>query len=104
MNSGLSSGNKLTMQEQIERIRQKVGLLLKQSQGLRRENEKLLRENAQLRSQEKGYLETINHLNHQVEALQVTAVDLSDSDKKVMEKKINAYIKEIDRCITILSE
>jgi uncharacterized protein YoxC len=92
------------MQEQIERIRQKVGVLLKQSQGLRRENEKLLRENAQLRSQEKGYLETINHLTRQVEALQVTATDLSDSDKKVMEKKIGAYIKEIDRCITLLSE
>jgi len=29
---------------------------------------------------------------------------MSEADKKEFEKKINAYLKEIDRCIALLSE
>lgn len=92
------------MQEQIERIRQKMGVLLRQGLALRRENEKLLKENIQLRNQEATYLDTIERLSHRVEALKLTAVDLSDPDKKAFEKTINAYIREIDRCIALLTE
>lgn len=92
-------------QEHIERLRQKIGVLLKQWQLLRKENDRLQRENAQLRGQEAAYQETIARLDHQVEAMKVGDPDsLSESDKKGLEKKINGYIREIDRCIALLTE
>ncbi len=90
--------------EHIERIQQKLHLLLRQWNTLRREYDKLQKENALLRQQETGYQETIAQLNRQVEVLQVTASTLTDADKKTMEKKINSYIREIDRCIALLTE
>jgi FtsZ-binding cell division protein ZapB len=92
--------------EHIERLRQKIGVLLRQWQTLRKENERLQRENATLRQQETAYQETIARLDHQVEALQVTGPDasLSVEDKKGLEKTINGYIREIDRCIALLTE
>lgn len=81
-----------------------MAVLLRQGQALRRENEKLLKENAQLRNQEANFLDTIERLNHQVEALKLRAVDLSDPDRKAFEKTINTYIREIDRCIALLAE
>ena len=29
---------------------------------------------------------------------------MNDTDKKELEKKINSYLKEIDRCIALLGE
>jgi chromosome segregation ATPase len=90
--------------EHIERIQQKLHLLLRQWNALRREFDKLQKENALLRQQAAGYQETISQLNRQVEVMQVTASTLTESDKKAMEKKINSYIREIDRCIALLTE
>jgi predicted nucleic acid-binding Zn-ribbon protein len=91
--------------EHIERIQQKLHLLLRQWTALRREFDKLQKENALLREQETAHRETITQLNRQVEVLQVTATTtLSETDKKAMEKKINSYIREIDRCIALLTE
>jgi regulator of replication initiation timing len=88
----------------IERIQQKMQVLLRQWQTLRKENERLLRENAQLKLQETSYLDTIGQLNRQVEVLKVTSVGLGEADKKAIEKKINAYVREIDKCIALLTE
>jgi DNA repair exonuclease SbcCD ATPase subunit len=86
-------------------LRQKIGLLLKQWQAVRRENERLQKENALLREQERAYQETIAHLDHQVEAFQATDPGpLDEVDKKALERKISGYIKEIDRCIALLTE
>jgi len=39
-----------------------------------------------------------------VEVLKVTSGSLGEEDKKAMEKQINGYIREIDRCIALLTE
>ena len=89
---------------QVERIQQKLQLLIRQWQSVRKENEKLQRENTQLKQQEAVYRETIGKLSRQVEVLQVTSGGLGEEDKKAMEKQINGYIREIDRCIALLTE
>ena len=48
--------------------------------------------------------DTIEELRQQVSILKLSAGEMTETDKKEIEKKINAYIKEIDRCITLLSE
>jgi hypothetical protein len=37
-------------------------------------------------------------------ALQTVTGQLNDTEKKDVEKRINRYIREIDRCIALLSE
>jgi uncharacterized coiled-coil DUF342 family protein len=89
---------------QVERIQQKLQLLLRQWHAMKKENERLQKETAQLRQHESVYRETIAQLSRQVEVLQVTSGGLGEEDKKAMEKQINGYIREIDRCIALLTE
>jgi hypothetical protein len=92
-------------QEHIERLRQKIGVLLKLWQTLRKENERLQKENALLHQQEDAYQETIARLDQQVEALRLTGTTaLSETERKSMEKTIAGYVREIDRCIALLTE
>ena len=45
-----------------------------------------------------------DELKQQVSILKVSAGDMSEADKKEFEKRINGYLKEIDRCIALLGE
>jgi hypothetical protein len=88
--------------EQIGRIEEKLTKLLQQHQQLLRENEKLRKEqDVQLETQKK--LKTkVDELELQVGLLQSTETSASKSSRAALEKKINAYVKEIDKCIAIL--
>jgi len=48
--------------------------------------------------------EQINLLRMQLDVLKMNAGELNTADKKEIEKKLNGYLKEIDRCIALLSE
>ena len=45
-----------------------------------------------------------DELKQQVSILKVSAGDMSEADKKEFEKRINGYLKEIDRYIALLGE
>ena len=45
-----------------------------------------------------------NLLRLQLDVLKMNAGELNTADKKEIEKKLNGYLKEIDRCIALLSE
>ena len=47
---------------------------------------------------------TINKLEQQVAILKSAAGQMTEPDKKLFEKHINQYIKDIDKCIGLLSE
>ena len=93
-----------TTEEQLKRIQDKLLHLLKQHTAVRRENEKL-REELGI-AQEKLSLQQLylDELRQQVSILKLNAGGMNDRDKKEIEKKINSYLKEIDRCIALLSE
>jgi hypothetical protein len=46
----------------------------------------------------------LDELRQQVSILKLNAGGMNDRDKKEIEKKINSYLKEIDRCIALLGE
>jgi len=79
-------------------------LLIRQLNALRKENDKLQKEAAQWKQQEVVHRENIRQLTRHVEVLKVTSGSLGEEDKKAMEKQINGYIREIDRCIALLTE
>ena len=94
----------MTVDQQFNIINDKLQLLLKQHTRLQKENERLREELQQAGEREQQALSKLEELSQQVTILRVSSGDMNDSDKKDFEKKINQYIKEIDRCISYLSE
>jgi len=88
----------------IKRIQEKVERLLKQYAELQKENLQLKKELAKSSTQASLHQETIDALKQQVEVLKISAGNWDANDKKEFEKRINHYIKEIDKCIAMLGE
>ena len=89
---------------QLKRIQDKLQQLLKQYAVLQKENNRMKEE---LQRDTKNTLvnqQHIDDLKQQVEVLKITSGNWDETDRKEFEKRINSYIKEIDRCITLLSE
>ena len=89
---------------QLKRIQDKLQHVLKDYSALQKENLRLKEELDKNRTQSFNNQQTIGDLRQQVEILKVTSGEWDEKDKKEFEKRINTYIKEIDRCIALLSE
>lgn len=89
---------------QLKRIQTKLQQLLKNHSALQKENEGLKDELARAQQELAATGENLYTLKQQVEVLKYSNGDMDDSDKKEFEKKINLYVKEIDRCIVMLSQ
>jgi len=88
----------------IKRIQQKLERLLKQYNDLQKENNLLKKEIERSSRQAIVNQQTIETLKQQVEVLKLSSGNWDENDKKEFEKRINHYIKEIDKCIALLSE
>lgn len=89
-------------QEQILRIEEKLVKLLAQHQQLLRENQKLKNEHLQLLESQKILKAKVDELELQLALMQSSETAEAKSSRAALEKKINAYVKEIDKCIAIL--
>ena len=89
---------------QLKRIQDKLQQVLKDYSGLQKENLRLKEELDKNRTQSFAHQQNIEDLKQQVDVLKITSGDWNEGDKKEFEKRINTYIKEIDRCIALLSE
>jgi FtsZ-binding cell division protein ZapB len=90
------------MQEQIQRIEGKVQQLLKEYNLAQKEIQRLQKENNRLTEQLHSQTELGHQLQQKVDSLKVTASGLSDNTKKDLEKRINTYLKDIDKCLALL--
>ena len=130
--TGNPKKNTLNTTEQIQRITEKVRNLLSLQETLRDENQQLkadlenvtknadlLREELALLITEQQELRTelqrqlpleqalklqISELEDQIVRLQSSPGKMDDETRKTFEKQLNHYIKEIDRCIAMLSQ
>jgi len=91
-----------TTEEHLKRIQDKVQQLLKQHIILQKENQSLKNELDSIKKEASQFRENSETLKQQVEILKYSNGEMGDEDKKQFEKRINSYIKEIDRCITML--
>jgi len=89
---------------QLKRIQTKLQQLLKQHIVLQKENSLLKEELQGTKTQLAAREDSIDNLKQQVNVLRYSNGEMNDADKKEFEKKINSYVKEIDRCITMLSQ
>ena len=92
------------VESQLKRIQDKLQQVLKDYAALQKENLRLKEELDKNRTQSFAHQQNIEDLKQQVEVLKITSGDWEEGDKKEFEKRINSYIKEIDRCIALLSE
>jgi len=92
------------LQQQLKQITEKLQQVVHRYQVLQKEHEQLSKEVIALRDKEKARLIRIDELEMKVTALQTATGQLNETEKKDVEKRINRYIREIDRCIALLSE
>jgi len=87
------------LETQLKRIQDKLQQVLKEYAALQKENLRLKEELDKNRTQSFSHQQNIEDLKQQVDVLKITSGDWDHNDKKEFEKRINSYIKEIDRCI-----
>ena len=94
----------MTVDQQFTLLYEKLQQLLQQQARLQRENKKLHEELLLAKKQDAAARNRMEELQQQVTILKMAAGEMSESDKKTFERKLNQYIKEIDKAIAYLSE
>lgn len=90
--------------QHLKRIHDKLHLLLKEHTAIVKENKKLKDELNLAGKKISDQQKNAEELKQQVSILKVSAGEMNDTDKKEFEKRINSYLKEIDRCIAMLGK
>lgn len=91
-------------EQHIKRIHDKLQQLLKEHAALQKENQKLREELNSVEEKMEAGQATVGSLQQQISILKLSGGEMNDADKKEFEKRINGYIKEIDRCIALLGK
>ena len=92
------------MEQHLKRIQDKLQKLLKQYATLEKENMGLKKDLGDVKLNSTHDKQSIDQLKQTVEVLKISSGNWNDRDKKEFEKRVNHYIKEIDRCITLLRD
>ena len=91
-------------EQHLKRIQDKLQQLLRQYAALQKENGLLKDELEKSKEQSLLHQQSVIHLKQQVDVLKLNTGEMMEADKKEIEKRINSYIREIDRCIALLGE
>lgn len=94
----------MTVDQQFTTLNEKLQQLLRQYGRLQKENERLKEELQQSKNKETEIHIKVDELQQQVGILKLASGEMSERDKKEFEKKINQYLREIDKCISFLSQ
>ena len=92
-----------TVNEQIHSINTKLQQLLKKYAALRKENAILTEELKEKKMNEKRFLDKIDSLEMQTGLLKASSGKMDEKEKHDFEKRINQYIKDLEKCIAMLN-
>ena len=87
----------------IKRVHEKLQLVLTKYNKLQIENEQHKKTIASLQLNDDNQKTIIVDLEEKLLLIKAQLAVLDDTEKKILEKKINTYIKNIDSCISLLS-
>ena len=88
----------------IRSVNEKLQQLLKKHVALKKENDTLRNELNNLKEKEVEYKYAMHELDQKVSILKASSGEMNEKDKKDFEKRVDSYIKEIDKCIGLLSD
>lgn len=94
----------MNVDQQFTTLYEKLQNLLRQYNRLEKENEKLREQLTEAASRETAAKAKVDELQQQMAILKLAAGEMTDKDKKAFERRINQYIKEIDKTIAHLSQ
>jgi 5-methylcytosine-specific restriction endonuclease McrBC GTP-binding regulatory subunit McrB len=89
---------------QIKRVHEKLILLVRQHQSLQKENERLKEEVRKIQEYSEGVARESDRLRQQTEVLKLSGREMGEPDKKMLEKRLSQYVREIDKCIALLQD
>jgi chromosome segregation ATPase len=90
--------------DHISIIQNKLQQLLKQYEHLQKENDKQQDLINTLKEDLEKHKDKMNEMQQQNLILKASVTDMDATDKKELEQKIQQYIKNIDKCISLLSK
>jgi regulator of replication initiation timing len=88
---------------QIKAIQEKLQVLLKQQQLLQKENQKLKKDLEKMQTEKLQKESDLQGLIQQLETVKIGGAQWSSSEKLLMEKRIDGYLKEIEKCLSLLN-
>jgi archaellum component FlaC len=89
---------------QLKRVHEKILLLVKQHQSLQKENERLKEDLKKMQVRGEALSRDAEKFRQQAEVLKLSGRGMEETDKKMLEKRLNHYVREIDKCIALLQE
>ncbi|XVJ67909.1 MAG: hypothetical protein HEQ40_17655 [Lacibacter sp.] len=92
-----------TAEQYIKNLREKIQLLARHQRQLQKENQQLKEDVEVFKEQTNAIKQEMSVLEMQNAMLKASQQHLTDKEKKEMEKKLQHFIGEIDRCISMLS-
>jgi GTPase involved in cell partitioning and DNA repair len=94
----------MKLDEQLVRINEKLQLILNQFLLLKKENAKIKQELKELKQINSEKSTTIENLIQKVEILQASKSNMTDDERRDFEKRINRYLKEVEKCISLIQK
>jgi hypothetical protein len=92
-----------TIEEHVSSINFKLQQLLKKYAALQKENSVLQQELEEKIRNEKQFLHRLDSLETQTGILKASSGKMNDKDRHDFEKRINQYIKDLEKCIAMLN-
>jgi len=92
------------LEKNSKRINDKLHQLLKNYRQLQKDNQRQSLLIEELKKAKEKDSQQITALKEQAGILKAATRQMNEADKKAFEKTINHYLKEIDKCIGLLSE
>jgi len=94
------------MKKVVESIENKVNNIISLYNSLKKEKEEILEENTKLRSDISERDKSIKSLEEKINLLRISkSVGALDVEKNMeSRRKINEYVREIDKCIALLNK
>lgn len=87
----------------LHRLQQKLVQLVKQNQLLQKQNATLKKESSLLRGTLNEKETQLQQLHQQIDVLRLSGNALIEDEKKLLEKRINLYLSDIEKCIALLN-
>jgi chromosome segregation ATPase len=88
---------------QLKSIQAKLQQVMKQYQALQKENAQLKKEISKAYSLDTDKTEQLQKFQQQVDVLKLGVSGWDEEEKKELEKRIDVYLKEIDKCLSLLN-
>ncbi|MEI8099037.1 MAG: hypothetical protein WCG74_09385 [Sediminibacterium sp.] len=91
------------LSEQLKTIQEKLQILLKQQQVLQKENQKLKKDLEKILSEKDQKEVQLQGLAEQIQTVKLGTANWSSTEKALMEKRIDGYLKDIEKCLLLLN-